>query len=373
MDENINISLDNLQDYTDFLSTQVIMKGTDTSYEPSNPFDPVNKQYVDDKVSVYTYNLQASSADNKKMLKDVAYRIGYDEPTILIYKNSPSIYNGIALIDNKIKSTHYFIDTNYDKEISNGQWDNAEVEGNSYGVEYLNWTIMKIEYDEAADTVNVNDNFKKIRIPKESNYLGLTNTTEFKPTGDYNPATKKYVDEAVLKKGNANFYYWDGLSSTDNSANLALWQEIMTRGQTEEIIVVVGGNMVFTNFIRIAPDTATVHSTGVRTILGTAYQPTSNKSLKTKGTDLLMQGIKVTLNVSSVDPVTISSVNAVGTNTISMGHFLPTETGLNYTFTPTEDGQPATKKYVDDAINELSARVAALEANNPDIPDEPSI
>lgn len=38
-----------------------------------------------------------------------------------------------------------------------------------------------------------------------SNYLAKNNTTEFTPTGDYNPATKKYVDEVPFY--NANFYY----------------------------------------------------------------------------------------------------------------------------------------------------------------------
>lgn len=30
-----------------------------------------------------------------------------------------------------------------------------------------------------------------------SNYLSKTNTTSYTPTGDYNPATKKYVDDAI--------------------------------------------------------------------------------------------------------------------------------------------------------------------------------
>ena len=33
--------------------------------------------------------------------------------------------------------------------------------------------------------------------PDMSNYLSKTNTTSYTPTGDYNPATKKYVDDAI--------------------------------------------------------------------------------------------------------------------------------------------------------------------------------
>ena len=34
--------------------------------------------------------------------------------------------------------------------------------------------------------------------PDLSNYLAKDNTTEFTPTNDYNPATKKYVDDNKL-------------------------------------------------------------------------------------------------------------------------------------------------------------------------------
>ena len=36
-----------------------------------------------------------------------------------------------------------------------------------------------------------------INPPDLSNYLAKNNTTAFTPTGDYNPATKKYVDDQV--------------------------------------------------------------------------------------------------------------------------------------------------------------------------------
>ena len=36
-----------------------------------------------------------------------------------------------------------------------------------------------------------------------SNYLAKNNTTSFTPTGDYNPATKKYVDDNAGTEYNA--------------------------------------------------------------------------------------------------------------------------------------------------------------------------
>lgn len=200
--EQINISLQNLQDFHDVLETQVLMRDNEEEFIPTADYEPATKKYVDDEIekysipqAVYAFDGQVNNVNNKAMFKELAYKIGYDNPVVLVYKNNPSIYNGVALFNNKIKSTHYFIDTNYDKKLTNGEWDNTNVEKDAYGVEYLDWTIMKIEYDEATNTISVNDNFKKIRIPKESNYLGLNNVTEFTPTQDYHPATKKYVDD----------------------------------------------------------------------------------------------------------------------------------------------------------------------------------
>lgn len=51
-------------------------------------------------------------------------------------------------------------------------------------------------YDEY---MYVNNNWEKIGTTEVdlSGYLAKTNTTAFTPSGDYNPATKKYVDDAV--------------------------------------------------------------------------------------------------------------------------------------------------------------------------------
>ena len=43
-----------------------------------------------------------------------------------------------------------------------------------------------------------NGEYKEIPQPDLSNYLAKNNTTEFTPTNDYNPATKKYVDDNKL-------------------------------------------------------------------------------------------------------------------------------------------------------------------------------
>ena len=63
-----------------------------------------------------------------------------------------------------------------------------------------NLNLKKPEQDDFYNIENENDNMDKIdtEIAKKADkteVLTKTNTTAFTPTGDYNPATKKYVDD----------------------------------------------------------------------------------------------------------------------------------------------------------------------------------
>ena len=70
-----------------------------------------------------------------------------------------------------------------------------------------------------------NGEYKEISQPDLSNYLAKDNTTEFTPTGDYQPATKKYVDD---KKFNNVF-------RVNNSSNLLRIENYST--WTESIVI----------------------------------------------------------------------------------------------------------------------------------------
>lgn len=55
--------------------------------------------------------------------------------------------------------------------------------------------VLETEGDGSKFLSN-DGSYKEIPQPDLSNYLAKDNTTEFTPTGDYNPATKKYVDDS---------------------------------------------------------------------------------------------------------------------------------------------------------------------------------
>lgn len=56
--------------------------------------------------------------------------------------------------------------------------------------------VLETEGDGSKFLSN-NGTYKEIPQPNLSNYLAKNNTTEFTPSGDYNPATKKYVDDSM--------------------------------------------------------------------------------------------------------------------------------------------------------------------------------
>ena len=47
------------------------------------------------------------------------------------------------------------------------------------------------------DKIGLGQVWGKVKEYMGSNFLSKTNTTSYTPTGDYHPATKKYVDDSI--------------------------------------------------------------------------------------------------------------------------------------------------------------------------------
>ena len=78
----------------------------------------------------------------------------------------------------------------FHKFSGNGKWEN-----NSFSITSL--SLSKDSGDSTGRMYFTSATEEKV----DREYLKKTNTTSFTPTGDYNPATKKYVDDQV---GNIN-------------------------------------------------------------------------------------------------------------------------------------------------------------------------
>lgn len=225
--------------------------------------------------------------------------------------------------------------------------------------------------------------------------LSKTNTTEFIPTGDYHPATKKYVDDAVANAGGGgsggadltgyateeyvdekvdkllptiptytfeiNTSYRTGYQDTtygpekrfeftaDDMASMeTLLKSIQSDGVRRFNLILVNDVDKSTHMLY----SSNYLSSGVNTLTfrGVTASPDQKGALAI---------ITLTINLSwSGDVLTVSGLtgwnthmsaysNLYGLNTMK-GYFL--EKSNTSAFTPTGDYNPATKKYVDDAV-----------------------
>lgn len=83
-----------------------------------------------------------------------------------------------------------------------------------------------------------------------SNYLSKTNNTSYTPTNNYNPATKKYVDDNVVY--NLNIVSTDGSSASVSETYYNTVLNCITINQNIVVVLVSGGStyrMVCTNII----------------------------------------------------------------------------------------------------------------------------
>lgn len=74
------------------------------------------------------------------------------------------------------------------------------------------------EGNEFEKFIYVNGKWEDFGTSTDINQILLkTNTTEYTPTGDYNPATKKYVDNSVVLSKDKCFYFLEGSIRYDSS------------------------------------------------------------------------------------------------------------------------------------------------------------
>ena len=179
----------------------------------------------------------------------------------------------------------------------------------------------------------------------EIKYLSTSNTSEYIPTEDYHPATKKYVDNKAQ-----DIFYWDGKSSTTTPYNKELWKEILDKAKTKTVLV-YSSNESSTS--RQNKAVFVINPSDVGTTTKSYYGLASYSNGVTtsnSGTYYYISYPKVTISYSGGS---ISSVGTLGIENRNSSKFLPTN-GLNE-YIPTKDYHPATKKYVDDLVYRSSA------------------
>lgn len=169
-----------------------------------------------------------------------------------------------------------------------------------------------------------------LNVTVEAQYCLLPNNTkEYEVTGDYNPAHKKYVDEAVV----ANSYK-------------VLPTEVLeiTQGMaSDDIFAKFGGKSAYLDFVKNTPTNSIIRVEGgalcVASMISYTNDNTSTLDIQTLGLNA-SQYIRVTVISGTASALTAKYIFVNESDVLKKNN--------TTAYTPTQHYHPATKAYVDD-------------------------
>lgn len=351
---------------------------------PTEDKDLVTKKYVDDNKEYINYNdklindkitalhisrnpVSCSTEINKKPLcelfpellnmtydtvfkKSISFKVNMDN-FVKEYPTVKSAYNKISV--NLYDENDNFIGNSYGSYINgdglnivyinttqnirfSAYFDKALVEGSNTSMETKNgYMTIQLSIPKGNNKKEFIDKIKNLKlsiIVLKTDFLNLNNESIYTPTSDYNPATKKYVDDNILleqlpilriDETNKRIYVNCNNMGTykkyfvpNKYANVYGFSFIYTNEDgSEKEIALVGGAITRDDFILCARNTDTLFIL----ILGG-----TNKYTYTKSTKTLEKSLYGYLKI-----------------------------GNTQEYAPTENYNPATKKYVDDKVASL--------------------
>lgn len=351
---------------------------------PTEDKDLVTKKYVDDNKEYINYNdklindkittlhisrnpVSCSTEINKKPLcelfpellnmtydtvfkKSISFKVNMDN-FVKEYPTVKSAYNKIGV--NLYDENDNFIGNSYGSYINgdglnivyinttqnirfSAYFDKALVEGSNTSMETKNgYMTIQLSIPKGNNKKEFIDKIKNLKlsiIVLKTDFLNLNNESIYTPTSDYNPATKKYVDDNILleqlpilriDETNKCIYVNCNNMGTykkyfvpNKYANVYGFSFIYTNEDSSETeIALVGGAMTRDDFILCARNTDTSF---ILILSGT------DKYKYTKSTKTLEKGLYGYLKI-----------------------------GNTQEYAPTENYNPATKKYVDDKVASL--------------------
>ena len=208
--------------------------------------------------------------------------------------------------------------------------------------------------------VNSSDKIVTTNYAKE-NYLNKTNTTAYTPTADYHPATKKYVDDTVAAGGGSG-----GGTNTPKSAiyqlNTTKYLSIPSTYTNEDMLATI--SEAFTKYFNGETGIPTFRLTAADSMClnpdyyfilyqlnglnATYYAHKLYNSYSIKGYSPTLYIVKMDFTLTNTDGV--YTTTGVNVSYMTQGEMLLLSTNTKQ-YTPTSDYNPATKKYVDDAIS----------------------
>lgn len=295
-----NTAISTANNYTDTaianMGDNYLAKNNTTYYEPTGAYNPATKKYVDDQKTQYTIMPTASN-----------------------------------LYENKI--VQYMGDTNQD--YTQGYFYICISDGGDPAT----YTWEQIDVQDAVDL---------------SNYLAKDNTTAFTPTADYQPATKKYVDttaQPLVFLLNFNSGSSSTINTQENRDTMTKYRAAITAGKPACLFANdsyeygmtqnMGGVIVP---VYVNTRWTVVYISGPTTIRGGATYLSYGTEFRDRYAyyiELAWSGTTCTRFGSYAYQRNVYDIHTWGN---------PLGTSNTQEYTPTGDYNPATKKYVDDAV-----------------------
>lgn len=192
---------------------QVLTKTNTERYTPTADYHPATKKYVDDAISakggdkLHDYNIYTITLDDYNLkgtfptITDTTTLAKFDEILTDIYKKRISANatddNAFLIVYSSSDTFIFRISTIRDSYCNlYGTYIEEPIDHNGYTRSY------QFNITGTLDTTAQTFKTTKVEFNRNSKRVLLTNNTlAYTPTGDYNPATKKYVDDQV---GNIN-------------------------------------------------------------------------------------------------------------------------------------------------------------------------
>lgn len=210
----------------------------------------------------------------------------------------------------------------------------------AYGQQGMNGNYVVVLSASMEDAIRLmtfaGDSFQVFTVTPDLTFTGgneylilKNNTVEYEVTGDYNPAHKKYVDEAV----------------TSNSYKVLPGEVLeITQGMaSNDIFAKFGGKSAYLDFVKNTPTNSIIRVEGGALCVASmiSYTNDNTSTLDIQTLDLnASQHIRVTVSGGTASALTAKYIFVNESDVLKKNN--------TTAYTPTQQYHPATKKYADD-------------------------
>lgn len=304
---------------TTYYDNYFLRKDRNVAYTPTDPYNPATKKYVDDKVLSAMPQKETLPEASADYLGKIYQYIGADTEDY----TQGFFYQCVATTIGDVTTYSW-------NELTFG-----EVDLSNY--------------------------------PTLEQVLIKGNIEEYTPALDYEPATKKYVDDTVANVGGNTNSIIPSLFVSSNyytSASVGLTEaektelaEYLTNSLNSTFLINIGANGV---------NVGLMTSTGIITTDSTSIELRCINSNVYDGQIIYRHRLNITCsctnNVFTVTGATLSRFTTYDVTRFNSWFLRRNNTAV---FTPTGDYNPATKKYVDDAVAAVSGSGGITEETDP--------